>query len=326
VLIAALVIACEPSSVALESPTTVPAATGLPIATTGAIDSGGPPAAGLQGLVVVTLGLKLPRGVSRAVAFGVGRNVLLAGGLTRSGTTTTILEVDLARGRVVVIGHLAAAVHDAAGAIVGNTPMVFGGGNRAPGSVVQLAGAGTGSTVGNLPAPRADLAAADLAGETIVVGGGTPARLDRAVLATTDGVRFRAVASLAVGVRYPAVAAIGGLLFVIGGTDGSHELAQIQRFDPATGSVTVLGSLPQGLAHASALVIAGHLLVAGGRTGGTAQDAIWEVDPATGAATLIGRLPWAVSDAAAIVVDGVGYLLGGETDSLRTSIVSIGAN
>ena len=72
--------------------------------------------------------------------------------------------------------------------------------------------------LGRLPAIRADLAAVSVAGELVVVGGGTPGRPDLRVLATTDGRSFRVVAHLLVGVRYPAVAVVGSLIYVVGGS------------------------------------------------------------------------------------------------------------
>lgn len=272
---------------------------------------------------VSSLALHLPVAVSRAVAFADGDALLVAGGLTPSGTTATVLRIDLPGGRVTTDGHLANAVHDAGGALVGGVPMVFGGGNVVPEATVQRFSAGHGAIVGQLPHARADLVAVVIDGTTLVVGGGTPSRLDRAVLATTDGIHFRTVATLIDGARYPAAAAVDGMIIVAGGTDGAHDLTDIQVVDPATGTVRILGELPHGLSHAMALVIAGRLLIAGGRSGGVAQDAIWEVDPVSGAVSLAGRLPQAVSDAAVVAIGDVGYLIGGERAAIVTSIVSI---
>ncbi len=287
--------------------------------------TGGFPAASQGGsLVVTTLALTLPDAVSRAVAFADGETVLLAGGLTRAGTITTILRLDPAGGTIAVIGHLADPVHDAGGAMVGGSAIVFGGGSGSPVKVVQVVEAGPGAVVGQLPGVRADLAAVDLAGQAFVVGGGTPARLDLAVLATTDGAHFRRIATLVAGARYPAVAAVGGSIFCVGGIDGTHDLAEIQVIDPATGSVRVIGHLPHGLSHAAALVIGRRLLVAGGRSGGVAQDAIWEIDPATGTATLAGRLPQPMADTAAVVAGGIGYLIGGDSTKLLATVIAVG--
>jgi hypothetical protein len=323
IVVAATASACGPSPSALESQATVLTAAPLPATTTSPIPTTRPPGTGLQGLIASTLALHLPFALSRAVAFADGESVLLAGGLTNSGTTAAILQISVSGGRVTIVGQLAKPVHDAGGAIVGGLPMVFGGGNLVPGTVVQRPRAGPGAVIGQLPAPRADLVVVDLDGTAIVVGGGTPARLDPEVLSTTDGIHFQPIATLRVAVRYPAVAVAGGSIIAVGGTDGVHDRTDIQAIDPATGSVRVIGHLPHGLSHAAAFVVAGHLLIAGGQSGGRAQDAIWEVDPVSGAVSVAGRLPQAVSDAAAVVVGDVGYLIGGASGALLASIISI---
>ncbi len=274
-------------------------------------------------MIVSTLSLDLHVAVSRAVAFTDGGSLLLAGGLTPAGTTSSVVLIDLTHGTVTSAGDLARAVHDAGGALVGGAPVVFGGGNVVPESVVQRFDGGHGAVIGQLPRARADLVAVAVGGSVFVIGGGTPSRLDRAVLSTTDGIHFQAIATLVDGVRYPAVAAIDGRIIVIGGTDGTHDRNEIQAIDPATGTVRIIGHLPHGLSHASAFVIAGRLLVAGGRSAGVAQDTIWEVDPVGGRVSMAGRLPRAVSDAAVAVVGDVAYLIGGERSEIVSSIISI---
>jgi hypothetical protein len=267
----------------------------------------------------------LPSARSRAVALAFGSTILLCGGLTSTGTTTgSILRIDLGSGRVSEAGTLAAPVHDAGGAVLGGSGFVFGGGQVGPGSIVQRVGPSGGAiTVGQLPAVRADLVAVSVDGELVVVGGGTPARPDPRVLATTDGRHFRVVATLPVGVRYPAVAVVGGIVYVVGGSTPSGDARVIQALDPGTGVVRVIGRLGQGLSHASALVVGGAFLIAGGQVGGRTQDALWQLDLASGTVTRIGRLPYPVSDMAAVVVDGIGYLIGGEGLAPVASIITV---
>ena len=183
---------------------------------------------------------------------------------------------------------------------------------------------GSSVPIGRLPAVRADLAAVAVGGEAIVVGGGTPTRYDQRVLATTDGHRFRTVASLLVGVRYPAVAALGGIVYVVGGSTTAGDSRDIQAVDPRTGAVRIVGHLPHGLSHAAALVVGGNILIAGGRVAGRAQDGIWQYDPVTATVGQVGRLAYPVSDMTAVVVDGVGYLIGGEDRGPLASIITVG--
>lgn len=286
-----------------------------------------PPAASpdAKRFLVARSGIRLPTARSRAVAFVLGRALLLCGGLTTAGATTGAIErIDLPSGRVIRVGDLADPVHDAGGAVLNGAGFVVGGGRAGPGAVVQRVGpAGAATAVGQLPAVRADLAAVSVGGELMVVGGGTPARPDRRVLASTDGRHFRIVGKLLVGVRYPAVAVVAGRVYVIGGSTRSGDTRVIQAFDPRTGVVRIVGHLRRGLSHASALVVGGALLVAGGRVAGRAQNGLWRFDVATGAVAPAGRLPYAVSDMAVAVVDGIGYLIGGERFHAVASIITV---
>jgi len=270
-------------------------------------------------------GIELPSARSRAVALAFGSSILLCGGLASDGTTSgLIVRIDLQSARASMIGALAAPVHDAGAAVLGGSGFIFGGGAAVPSSVAQRVGAtGASSIVGELPASRADLASVAVDGELIVVGGGTPARDDARVLATTDGHIFRPVALLDVGVPYPAVAVAGGLVYVIGGRTDAGDSDAIQALDPRGGASRIVGHLPHGLSHASAFVVGDALIVAGGRAAGVAQNAVWRIDLAHGTATAVGRLPYRVSDMASAVVDGVAYLIGGEGSGPIASIVTV---
>jgi hypothetical protein len=257
----------------------------------------------------------------------LGSEILLCGGLTSTGTTTgSIVSIDPGSSRASGSGTLATPVHDAAGAVLGGSGFLFGGGSVYAGAVVERIGsAGDATAIGHLPAVRADLAAVLVDGEIVVVGGGTPARPDDRVLATTDGRHFRTVATLIVGVRYPAVAVVGGMVYVIGGSTLSADTDLIQAVDPLTGVVRIVGHLAHRLSHASAFVLGGTLLIAGGRVAGRAQDRLWQLDIASGIVTSAGQLPYPVSDAAMAVIAGTGYLIGGEGVGPLASIITIAA-
>ncbi len=259
------------------------------------------------------------------MAIVVGTRILVYGGFASTGSTTgAILGFDPAMGQFSRVGALAMPVHDAAGVATGGVTLIFGGGNAAPVSVVQrIDSSGVGRVVGNLPTARADLSAVSVGNSAIVIGGGAFGALDRPVLATEDGVHFRVLATLLFGIRYAAVAEIGGLIYVLGGAGAAGDRTEIQRIDPATGKVDLIGRMPLPISHASAIVIDGRLLVVGGRSAGKAQDAIWQVDVGTGTVGLSGRLPQAISDFATAVLGGTGYLIGGETSTQVASIVSL---
>jgi hypothetical protein len=269
-------------------------------------------------LTATSASWQLPDALSRPVALVENSSILLLGGLrTGDVSTAQVLRVDPAAGTTEVAGELALAVHDAAGAVIGSGTYVFGGGASSTVATVQSLNGSGATRVADLPDARSDLGAVTVGSTTYVLGGFDGTSIPTAVLATTDGRNFTSVGALAVGVRYPAVVEVDGQILVIGGVTGTAEgsLEQtdaIQRFDPTTGTSTVIGHLPSPLGHASAVVLDGQVFVAGGRTGDVAQSTIWRIDPRSGACQDVAQLPGARSDAGAVVVNGVGYLLGGE--------------
>ncbi len=268
---------------------------------------------------------RLPYGLGREVAIVSAGRVIIFGGFASTGSTTAaILAFDPSDDQVSHVGQLAVPVHDAAGVTLGGTFLIFGGGSTVPVSVVQqIDSSGVSHVIGHLPATRADLSAVSIGSSAIVVGGGASGLLDRRVLATEDGIHFRLLGTLQVGVRYAAVAESGGLIYVIGGVGAGGDRTEIQRIDPVTGNVTVIGNMPDSISHASAMIIGGRMLVVGGRHGAQAQDTIWQLDVATGTTHLAGRLPRPISDFATAVIGDIGYLIGGETTAPVASIVSI---
>ena len=273
----------------------------------------------------------------------------ILGGLIPSGASVSgAFRLDPSTGVTTPVGTLAAPVHDGAGAKLGTSSFVFGGGSPAtiatvqsiavpPGASIGTAtpGASTvsGNVVAQLPQPRSDLAVATISTKgtrkrpsrstAYLVGGYDGQNYLPTVLATTNGVRFSTVATLPVAVRYPAVAALGGDVYAFGGETAAGgggavtATADIQRIDPATHSAKVVGTLPQALYGAAAFVIDQHLYVAGGQTaGGLTLTQIYEVDTSTGKVSDAGLLPQAVAFAGYTTLGvgsaAVGYIVGGE--------------
>ena len=265
--------------------------------------------------------LHLPVGVSRTVLLASGAQLLALGGLAAGDTTTgRIWSINTSTAAARQVGSLAAAVHDASGALLGGQSVVFGGGAATTVGVVQAWNGHRTTTVGSLPQPRSDSAAATIGATAYVVGGFTGQGMARDVLATTDGHTFRTVGRLRIGVRYPAVAAVGRYVYVVGGelatTEGTLAGGQtdaVQRIDPASGQVRVIGHLGRGLGHATGFALGDRLFVAGGRRGSAATADVIEVNVQNGGSRRVGRLPRAMSDAAAAVVGSEAWLVGGET-------------
>lgn len=261
---------------------------------------------------------KLPASVSRPVVVADGNDFLILGGLASGDVSTSrIVQVDPAQAGAQLVGRLARAVHDSAGAFLGGRAYVFGGGSYSTVSEVQAWTSGSASEVSRLPDARSDLSSATVGTTAYIAGGFDGTSMTPEVLATTDGVTYRSVAPLPVPVRYAAVAAAGQSLWVVGGVTslsegGTAETDAIQKVDLTTGQASVVGHLPQAMGHATAITLDGTVFVLGGRSGTVPSATIWRIDPATGGVVTAGQLPTALSDAGSVVVGGVGYLVGGE--------------
>jgi len=269
----------------------------------------------------------LPTAVSRSSVVLDGSSVLIFGGLTSAGSSAKVLRFDPATGAVTTDGRLAAGVHDAAAAVVGGRPLIFGGGDEVHTvATVQAYVGQAGQVVGQLPQSRSDLVAATVAGHTYVLGGFDGTSMTADVLQTDDGVTFRTVAQLPVPVRYPAITVSGNVIYLFGGQTSSqagHLTATIQAVDVAAGTARVVGNLPQPLTEASAWVEGGAVFLGGGRQGSAAVSAVMRFDPASGVATVVGNLPRPTADAPVAVVGGVAYLFGGEGTARLTGIVKV---
>ena len=269
---------------------------------------------------------RLSAPLSRAVALADGPHLLLMGGLTAAGNSSAnVTTLDPSTGTVLSTGKLAQGAHDAGGAVLGGRFLLFGGGADSVLGAIQAYNTAQShaAIIGQLPELRADLSVAGGGGLAYVVGGFDGARLDPAVLGTSDGTNFTTVATLGEPVRYAAAVTLGKYLWVFGGTDGTKPTADIQRVDPAAGRVTVTGHFPAALDHAVALILDGTVLILGGVINGRPSPAIWRLDPATGTVVRSGTMPVPVSMPAAAVVEGVAYLLGGEGTAPLDTVVEI---
>src|SRR5579859_1060524 len=281
------------------------------------------PTAGARGpavtdtvLQVMPAPYQLPAPLSREVALPASGGLLIAGGLTAQGTSTdAVTDLNAATGVTRRVARLAAATHDAAGAILGGQTYLFGGGGVASVPAVQALTVGASSTaamVGQLPAARSDATGVTDGSVAYVIGGYDGTSWDPGVLATRDGRHFRVVARLAVPVRYAAVAEAAGAIWVFGGQAASGATNAIQRISPATGQAAVVGHLPAPLQGGAAMVLDGQIYLAGGVAAGATSRMVYRFDPATSSVSAAGQLPVPVAYAAGTVSAGVGYLVGGE--------------
>ena len=276
------------------------------------------------GMPAVGAGLfswQLPAPVSREVLLpqvGTGE-LVVAGGIGANGSSVAgTFHLNTSTGQLAQVGDLAYPTHDAAATVVGDRVVIFGGGTNAPGAITQdVSHTGTSQVLGSLPVPRADGAAAAIGGTAYVVGGYNGPSLDPGVLATTNGVSFKKVATLFALVRYPAVVAFDRLIYIFGGeTSVGCPVDIVQVVNPRAGTDKLLGHLPMPLSGAAAGVLDGVVYIAGGLTGSVRQAAVNDVfafDRANGSFLRAGSLAVAVSNAGATVSAGRMLIVGGET-------------
>jgi DNA-binding beta-propeller fold protein YncE len=210
-------------------------------------------------------------------------------------------------------GSLPVALHDAAAASDGKAAYLFGGGEPSRDGIVRVSTTGTAAqTVGRIPAPASDVAAAYLDGSFYIVGGYTGTTPLATIVRWRPGGSATVVARMPKPLRYAAVAAVGHRLVIAGGTSGVTASRDIYSLDSGTARVRRLGSLPRPLTHAAAATLGGSVYVLGGRAGtqGSQTSRILAIDPASGRVRGAGRLPAAVSDAGAAALSG-SILLGG---------------
>lgn len=265
---------------------------------------------------------RLPAPVQRAAAVLSGSRILIAGGLDAGGASTNgVFRFDPSSGRIVSLGTVPQAFHDAAAALIGARLFVFGGGAAASSAAVQSFDLATrrGVVAGQLPHPLSDVVAATSSGTVYLVGGfdGTAARAE--IYATTDGTHFRVAGRLPHGLRYPAVALAGGRLVIAGGADTTGApTSGVYAFDLRSGAVTHIGSLPTPLAHAAALASGNAVYVVGGTgAGGSTSRALLRIDPSSGSVTRVGTAP-PIADAAVAAP----YLVGGSRNGHAVADVS----
>jgi hypothetical protein len=249
------------------------------------------------------------------VVLARGGDLLIIGGLNqRSVTTAAVTQLNPVTGRTVRTGRLADATHDAAGALLGGQPFLFGGGVTSSIAAVQSLRPGhTGAVAGQLPGPRSGLSSVTLGSTAYLVGGYDGPSYAAAVLSTTNGTSFTTVAKLPVPVRYAAVAGAGNTIWVFGGETPAGPTRSIQRVNITTGRAAVVGHLPAALSGATAFTLGGRIFVAGGQDAGTgaASRAVLAFDPARHSATAAGTLPVGVSNAASAVVGATALVVGG---------------
>ncbi|MDX6564480.1 MAG: hypothetical protein QOE10_142, partial [Gaiellales bacterium] len=145
-----------------------------------------------------------------------------------------------------------------------------------------------------------------------LVGGYTGSRFASAVLRVGPHAITTTIARLPQGLRYAGVAAIGPIIYAVGGLTTGGETSSIVAIDTRRGSVRTIGQLASPVAHAPLVARDSVLYLIGGTAGsGATTTAILRIDPRTGSATVAGHLPAPLADASAVTLGGQIVVLGG---------------
>lgn len=274
-------------------------------------------------LVAASATWTLPVPLSRSVVLPLNSQLGVFGGTTTGAAASkTIYQIDPETGTATNVGTMPTPVHDAAGAVIGSSYYIFGGGSTADTTAVQqfsfsTATHLTGAVVANLPAKRADLVSVTANGQIYLVGGFDGKAWLSSVLNTTDGMSFQTAAQLVPPVRFAAVAGLNSMLYVIGGelSPNAADATAVQAINLQSGTASALSPLAAGLSHAAAVTLNNTIYVFGGRSGGHAIDTISRLNPTTGQLLTIGHLPAPRSNMGVAMMGQTAYLLGGEDNA-----------
>ncbi|MBS1694471.1 MAG: protein kinase [Actinobacteria bacterium] len=163
--------------------------------------------------------------------------------------------------------------------------------------------------------PRAAAAAA-VVGDRIIVAGGVGA--NGRPLATTeifDGASWRLGADMPTPRQMVAGASDGRVVYAVGGTNGTSDLATVESYDPAADVWTTLPGLPDARSDLGAAVADGRLVAVGGMSGGRALDSVEALDLTTLTWTGLPGMSAGRHGMAVAAIDDTVYAIGGSTAS-----------
>ncbi len=201
---------------------------------------------------------------------------------------------------------------------VGATAYVVGGydGAAADARILATNDGSTFRVAGTLPLPVRNAAVAAVGGQIYVFGGevlvpaaAASSGASKAPGKHTHGSRARPVRGPAkVASRATSTTSTTAAVHPI---PGWHPVADIQRFDPASGKAAVVGQLPAAIEGAVAVTLGGHIYVTGGRGPAGTNGQVWGFEQQVGRVVVAGALPTPVAGAGATVMGNTAWLVGG---------------
>lgn len=176
-------------------------------------------------------------------------------------------------------------------------------------------------TVGHLPAPLHDSAAATAGGRTYLFGGGNVGSSADILKVSRSG-HVSSVGRLPTGASDVSAASIAATSYVVGGYTGTTGVRTILAFTPGK-PVRVAAQLPRPLRYAAVAAVGNVVMIAGGTSGTAAQRAVLRFDPRTGRVARIAELAKPVTHAAGASLGGHFYVIGGRGDLVNSASAAI---
>jgi N-acetylneuraminic acid mutarotase len=255
--------------------------------------------------------------------------VLVAGGLTHTGTRASAELYDPAKGRWTTTGSLNDKRMDHAATRLSNGKVLVTGGRGAHVDSQDIAelydpASGKWTRTGSLSFARRFHTSTLLAnGKVLVTGGLSENGVTRASAELYDPAtdKWTVTANLNYARQtHTATLLTDGRVLVAGGQDTSNLLASAEIYDPATGKWSSTGAMPYGIrAHTATLLADGRVFVAGGMNPNShsiyALGSAEIYDPSSGLWTTTNSLAYPRADHSATLLSNHKVLVTGGTNS-----------
>ncbi|HKC18978.1 MAG TPA: kelch repeat-containing protein [Candidatus Dormibacteraeota bacterium] len=208
-------------------------------------------------------------------------------------------------------------IEETAAAVAGTNLYVMGGFNAAGVSLdTTYVFDGTGWHAGpRLPLPLDHPSASSLDGRVYIAGGHSNG-LDSARMFRLDGDHWTELAPMHYARGGHALIAFQGELYAVGGNNSRINIAQVEAYDTASNSWSVVGSLPDPRNHLMGFVLGNSICVTGGRSPTTPR-----VDCFNGSWSSLPNLPQPTSGGGAATLGGGDVIVSGGQDASETRIV-----
>ena len=230
---------------------------------------------------------RLPTAVHDAAAVQIARSVYLFGGGTNQGTqSAAIVRLSTSGGHAVEVGRLPTPSSDHAAAAIDGTAYIVGGytGTRWLDTIVAWRPDLPARVVARLPFPLRYAAVAAVDGRLVIAGGSLPEGTATAtVLEYMPGKhRVVRVGRLPVATTHAAAAALGGVVYIIGGRGAAPGTARgaIVAIDVRSHRVRPAGTLRTARSDLAATTLDTRILLAGGHNGRGTLASLSELIPA----------------------------------------------